>query len=229
MTVSYARPAWAARYYCPVCETGLARFKVVDWEDTRCVFCDSDTRQRLAWSFFAKHTNLFDGREKQMLHVAPEPYFANKLSRFIGPGYLSADLFNPHVKVRMDVTQIQFPDNYFDVIVCSHVLEHVPDDRKAMREFVRVLKPDGWAAIMVPCFPDRGPTFEDLTVTDPAERLRLFMQEDHVRVYGNDFVDRLQESGLKVRVYRASDVLTEQEIARSNITSHSGDVFFCTK
>lgn len=229
LTMSFARPVFIAPHYCPVCQTGLSRFKEVEWKDTRCVFCDSDTRQRLAWSFFWQRTKLFDGKQKRMLHVAPEPQFAERLSKLIGHGYVAADLLNPGVDVRLDITQIPFPEDSFDVIVCSHVLEHVPNDRQAMREFVRVLKPDGWAMIMIPCFPDRGPTFEDFSVTDPAERLRLFMQEDHVRLYGNDFVDRLKESGFKVQVYHASDFMSPSEITRLNITAHSGDVFLCTK
>ena len=113
----------------------------------------------------------------------------------IGEGYITADLLDPRVRVRMDITDIPYPNNFFDVIFCSHVLEHVPNDRRAMQEFSRVLKHEGWAVIMVPCFPERGKTFEDPSVTDPAERLRLFWQEDHVRLYGNDFVERLEASG----------------------------------
>lgn len=229
LAVAYARPSFAAPYYCPVCERGLSHFRVLEWKDTRCVFCGSDTRQRLAWVFFHRMTDLFDGRQKLMLHVAPEIQFGKPLFKAIGGGYITADLLNPRAEVRMDITDIQYPADFFDVIVCSHVLEHVPDDRKAMREFVRVLKPKGWAAIMVPCFPDRGKTFEDLSVTDPADQSRLFGWKGHVRIYGDDFVGRLEQSGFVVHVIHAWDFLGPEEISRFNITAHSGDVFLCTK
>lgn len=164
-----------------------------------------------------------------MLHVAPEIQFEKTFSDVLGAGYITADLLNPKVKVKMDITDIQYPDAHFDVIYCSHVLEHVPNDRKAMHEFARVLKPDGWAAIMVPYFPERGGTFEDFSVTDPSERLRLFGQEDHVRIYGNDVVDRLSNAGFEVSVVRKQDFLSSQEIAQFNLTVHSGDIFLCTK
>jgi ubiquinone/menaquinone biosynthesis C-methylase UbiE len=92
----------------------------------------------------------------------------------------------------MDITDIQYPDNTFDVIYCSHVLEHVPDDRKAMREFARVLKPEGWAVFMVSLSEEH--TIEDPSITSPAERERLFGQHDHVRRYGPDFKDRLDST-----------------------------------
>jgi predicted SAM-dependent methyltransferase len=227
--IRYVRKQSTNSYFCPVCQTGLRKFQTVAWGDTRCFICGSDERHRLIWQYFTKCSDLFDGRSKTMLHVAPEIQFEKTISSALGVGYITADLLDPTVKVKMDVTNIQYPDAYFDVIYCSHVLEHVPNDRQAMREFVRVLKPTGWAAIMVPYIPDRGETFEDFSVTNPTERLRVFGQEDHVRIYGNDVVDRLSDAGFKVRVVRRQDFLSSLEIARFNLTVHSGDVFLCTK
>lgn len=115
-----------------------------------------------------------------MLHVAPEPCFADRLSCLPVMDYLSAGLVNPAI-VQMDITDIQFPQNSFDIIDCSHVLEHVPQDRMAMKELARVVKPSGWAILQVPMSP--RPTYEDLSMTDPEERTRLFGQSDHVRQY----------------------------------------------
>jgi SAM-dependent methyltransferase len=182
----------------------------------------------MVWVFFHRRTDLFNGRPKTVLHVAPEAEFENALSKAIGDGYITADLLEPRARVRMDITDIQYPAEFFDIIVCSHVLEHVPNDRKAMAEFARVLKPKGWAAIMVPCFPERGGTFEDFSVTDPAQRLKLFGQEDHVRVYGDDFVNRLEQAGLEVHVVHAADFLSPKEIARFGVAWRE-DVFLCTK
>lgn len=159
------------------------------------------------WNFFLRRTDLF------------EQLALDTLQRI----FCTPKLKSEWISHRSQAT------DFFDVVFCSHVLEHVPDDRKAMREPARVLKPGGWAVIMVPCYLEGGPTFEDFTVTAPAERLKLFGQEDHVRLYGNDFVDRLRESRFEVRVLHASDFMTPDEIIRLSITAFSGDVFLCTK
>jgi len=162
-----------------------------------------------------------------MLHVAPERAFENLLKHRLGSGYLTADLHNLSAMVRMDITNINYAEETFDVIYCSHVLEHVPDDRRAIRELHRVLKSDGWAVLVVPITADR--TFEDPSITDPSERLRLFGQEDHVRRYGPDFVQRLKEAGFKVKLTTVLDFLTEEEMARIGITDTAVEVYHCTK
>jgi SAM-dependent methyltransferase len=181
-------------------------------------------RHRLIWYFLRNRTNLFDGRQKHMLHVAPEVSFVPRLKKVSGLNYLTADLMDPTVMIRMDITDIQFPDKSFDIVYCSHVLEHVPNDRKAMREFRRVLKPDGWAAVMVPVTVDR--TIEDPNCTDPAERERRFGQHDHFRTYGPDFADRLAESGFHVRTFRALDLMSRHDQHRFGIPDRS-TVFYC--
>jgi len=100
----------------------------------------------------------------------------------------------------MDITKIQYPDNSFDAILCHHVLEHIPDYRKALEELFRVLKPGGWAIIQVPIEPDRKETYQDESVTSPSERERLFGQADHVRKYGRDFILRLHHAGFPVQI-----------------------------
>lgn len=130
--------------------------------------------------------------------------------------------------VKMDITNIQYPAEYFDVILCSHVLEHVPDDRKAMREFWRTLKPTGWAILLVPIMAEV--TFEDPTIVDPQERLIAFGQEDHVRKYGRDYIDRLREAGFKVTVTTVADIAPDQESAqRMGLTADSGEIYYCTR
>ena len=145
----------------------------------------------------------------------------------LGDDYLSADLFNPLAMVKMDITDIQYPDESFDVIYCSHVLEHVDDDRKAMSEFRRVLKSDGWAILLVPIFGET--TYEDPSIVDPAERLKHFGQEDHVRQYGRDYVDRLRDAGFSVSVAEASELCQESDVVQMGLTPASGEIFFCTK
>jgi len=216
--------------WCPVCERPSRKFReygLVPREDARCMLCGALERHRFAWLYFSRMTNLFDDTPKRMLHVAPERCFEPRLRHRLGKNYITADLLNPRAMVKMDVTDIQYPDGYFDVIYCSHVLEHVPDDRKAMREFLRVLKPDGWAVLIVPTGPGR--TFEDPSITDPSERLKAFGQEDHVRKYGTDYVDRLRESGFKVKVSNASGLLEKSDIELMGLTPASGEIYYCTR
>jgi SAM-dependent methyltransferase len=128
---------------------------------------------------------------------------------------------------RMDVTDIHHPDESFDVIYCSHVLEHVPDDRLAMSELRRVLKRAGWAVLLVPITAEQ--TIEDPTVTDPAERERLFGQHDHVRRYGPDYVDRLREAGFDVVVTGVSDLLRGEDLSRLGLTRCDAAIYHCTR
>jgi predicted SAM-dependent methyltransferase len=162
-----------------------------------------------------------------MLHVAPEPCFEPRFKKSLGDHYLSADLLDPQAMVKMDITDIQYADQSFDVIYCSHVLEHVPDDKKAMREFFRILKNDGWAILLVPITGEE--TFEDPSIVNPEERLKAFGQEDHVRIYGRDYVDRLRESGFNVEIIRVEDMVDKNDAARMGFTAASGEVFYCTK
>lgn len=196
-------------------------------QDACCPCCGALERHRLVWLYFARMTNLFDGNAKKMLHVAPEPCLAPRLKKKLGKGYLSADLAIRRAMVRLDVTAMPFPDGTFDAVYCSHVLEHVPDDRKALREFHRVLKPGAWAVLLVPITSAR--TMEDAAVVTPEERRQAFGQEDHVRSYGPDFLDRLHEAGFSVRVGRARELFNGEETRRMGLTAAAGDVFYCTR
>ena len=163
-----------------------------------------------------------------MLHFAPEPALLKPMERIPGLDYLTADLDPSRAMVRVDITDIQFEGNRFDALYCSHVLEHVPDDRRAIRELLRVLKPGGWALFMVPIKRDR--TYEDPGITDPAERERIFGQHDHVRAYGPDFLDRLTEAGFHARAMRLQDVLGTEEAEMFGVqNSPSMVIFFATK
>ena len=126
----------------------------------------------------------------------------------------------------MDITNIQYSDHCFDVIYCSHVLEHIPNDRKAMRELERVLKPNGWAVLMVPITVDK--TIKDPLETNLAERERRFGRHDHVRHYGLDFGKRLEEEGFKVEVALTTQLASRDDIYRMGLPER-GAVFFCRK
>lgn len=162
-----------------------------------------------------------------MLHVAPELCFEERFKGLLGQNYLTADLFNPRAMVKMDITSIQYPNETFDIIYCSHVLEHVADDRKAIEEFFRVLKNNGWAILNVPI--NNGQTFEDSSIVSPQERLKAFGQEDHVRRYGTDYVDRLRDAGFVVEVFKASDLTNSTGVIKMGLTLASDIVYYCTK
>lgn len=222
-------PYWGMSRYCPICERHSRKFGsfgVVAREDAMCMFCGSLERHRLVWIYFQRMTDLFDGRRKKVLHVAPELALSKRMKKQLGAEYITADLYDTSVMVTMDITDIQYPDNTFDVIYCSHVLEHVSDDRRAMREFYRTLKADGWAILLVPIYAEV--TFEDPSIVDPAMRLAVYRQEDHVRIYGRDYIDRLKESGFKVKVTLSSELLSSQELQTMGIEPMD-EIYYCTK
>ncbi|MDJ0839291.1 MAG: methyltransferase domain-containing protein [Acidobacteriota bacterium] len=161
-----------------------------------------------------------------MLHLAPEPQLILKFNALKHIRYVSADLDSPIAMMKMDITDIPFADGEFGVIFCSHVLEHVDDDRTAMRELLRVLDDKGWALLDVPITAEK--TFEDPSVTDPDERTRLFGQPDHVRRYGPDFADRLQEAGFEVKVIYAHTIIDEAMQIKMRVPADE-KVFYCTK
>lgn len=141
------------------------------------------------------------------------------LERLPGVDYLSADLGSPHAMVRMDITDTRVASDSFDLIYCSHVLEHVRDDRAAIREMFRVLKPGGRALIMVPL--SEGPTLEDPAVIDPAERERLYLQSDHLRLYGlDDLRERLAAHGFEVEVTFARELVDAAGCAQMGLNPH---------
>lgn len=223
-------PNLGNKRYCPVCRTPSKRFVeygIVPRTDAKCIQCGALERHRFVWLYFERITNLFDGGTKAILHIAPERTLQSLFKHYYGSQYLSADLYDSRAMVRMDITNVKYAKETFDVIYCSHVLEHVSDDIKAIGEFHRILQPDGWAILLVPITAKK--TFEDSSITDPEERLKVFGQEDHVRRYGPDFMDRLREVGFEVKVTTPSDFLTKEERVYMGITDAAGEIFHCTK
>lgn len=222
---------YGSRRYCPVCTRSSQSFissGIVPRADACCLWCGALERHRLFWLYLERMTPTAGPKTgAKFLHIAPEGALRGRLKKMYGAGYITADLFADDVDVKMDITKIQYPADSFDYIYCSHVLEHVADDRLAMREFRRVLKPGGIAILLVPINAEK--TFEDPTVTDPRERLRLFGQEDHVRRYGPDYLQRLQLEGFRATKTSPAQFLTAAEIERMGITEAAGDIFDCRK
>jgi len=217
--------------YCPVCKGRFRTFLSVEGDaarpDARCPVCGVRERHRLVWAFFRRHTDLFAPWNKEMLHIAPEPYMRMVFEEDESIEYTSGDLTNEwRSNEKIDVTDIKYPQNTFDAIYCSHVLEHVQDDQRAMRELYCVLNTKGWAVLQVPISGEE--TREDPSITDPEERRRLFGHRNHVRQYGQDYKDRLRAVGFEVCEYPASEVVDEGELERMGIVEGES-VFYCTK
>lgn len=189
--------------------------------DVICPSCLSVERHR-ALALRANQEPLFEG--KDVLHFAPEP----SLSAFVrkkGPrSYKTADLFKPGVDLRLDLCAINLPDELVDLVLCLHVLEHVPDDRKAMSEIRRILRPSGVAVLMVPMEEGLDDTYENPAVVSEADRLIHFGQEDHVRFYGKDFRDRLRDAKFSV-----SEWVSKEPYVLKHGLRRGERVFVCTR
>ena len=165
-----------------------------------CPRCGCNDRERLMFLFLRDIAHL--GREpSRVLHVAPERRLARFMTSFPTIHYFSADLQEPGVMTHMDVARAAFADNVFDAVLCNNVLEHVPDDRAAMKELRRVMKPGAWAILQTPISLTLNATDEDLSVTSPQEREARFGQGDHCRMYARDYFDRLESVGFEVILY----------------------------
>ena len=156
-------------------------------------------RHRLLWLYLQNETDFFTSNvKKKVLHFAPEQAFYKLFRNQKNIDYITTDLFSPLADVKADICNLPFEDNQYDVILCNHVLEHIPDDTKAMQELYRVLKPGGMAILQIPQELNRAITFTDDTITDQKKRAEIFGQYDHVRIYGRDYFDKLRSIGFKV-------------------------------
>ena len=165
-----------------------------------CPFCDSMDRTRHVYLYLKNKTKIFHEKLK-ILHVAPEPQLRKALLSNTQINYQSVDLDPHNAMIQMDLTNLKFGNDEFDVIICNHVLEHIPDDRKAISELFRVLKKDGFAILQVPISFSTEKTIEDPTVNTPELRKKKFGQDDHVRIYGRDYLDRLRNAGFSIKLY----------------------------
>lgn len=168
--------------------------------DAFCPGCLSYDRERLVYLYLKNKTDVLS-RPVKLLHVAPERQLEKVFRHTPTIDYLTGDLFAEVVDVKLDVTAMQFPDDTFDVTLCNHVMEHVPEDRKAMSEILRTLKPGGFALIQTPISKVLEATFEDFSVTSEAEKEVAFGQKDHCRIYAHDYRARLASAGFQVEVF----------------------------
>ncbi|TFG76276.1 MAG: class I SAM-dependent methyltransferase [Flavobacteriales bacterium] len=170
-------------------------------------------RHRLLWLYLKRETDFFSAPLK-VLHFAPEQAFYKRFRKLKNITYITTDLNSPLADVKADICNLPFADDSFDVILCNHVLEHIPDDTKAMRELYRVLRPSGWGIFQIPQDLNRKTTFEDHSITDKKERAKIFGQYDHVRIYGWDFFDKLKNVGFKAEALEYGTRLSPGEVEK---------------
>lgn len=220
------------KHRCPCCGWSVRAFLEEGSLTKRsatgyCPRCNSKARHRRDWLYLQEKTDILT-RPKRVLEIAPWRSLSRCFQKLSNVDYASVDLkyAGPHVTTLGDVTNLPFADGCFDVVVCIHVLEHIPDDAQAISELCRILKPDGWALVSVPLLLDR-PTLEDLSITDPAERERLFGEPSHVRYYGTDMIDRLKSAGFHVEMDPAEDITADRR--RLFALRDDENVFYCAK
>lgn len=208
------------RYTCPLCGRSFRRLMpygyVTSREHALCPHCLSLERHRLLWLYLTRETTLFQSLP-ELLHIAPEVCLMRHLKphyKATPNRYRTADLESPLADLHFDVQQIPLRDETVDVVICNHLLEHVADDRQAIRELHRILRRGGWGVLLSPVDLNRATTFEDDTITDRDERTRIFGQYDHRRLYGNDFVERLREAGFVAEDLDYAATLTADERAK---------------
>ncbi len=170
-------------------------------------------RHRLLWLYLKNETDFFTANHK-VLHFAPEQAFYKRFRNMKNLDYVTTDLNSPLADVKADICNLPFEENEFDIIFCNHVLEHIPDDTKAVQELYRILKPGGFGVFQIPQDLNREKTFEDNSITDKKERAKIFGQYDHVRIYGRDYFDKLRSVGFKVDEIDYTNTLSQEDITR---------------
>ncbi|MBE7444979.1 MAG: methyltransferase domain-containing protein [Planctomycetia bacterium] len=217
---------------CPCCSGNFRKFLpfgVKARENALCPRCKSLERHRLLWLYLKNKTNFFSDTDNlRVLHFAPEYFFQKIFKSMPNLDYISADLSSSSAMVKMDITNILYEDNSFDVILCCHVLEHIIDDHRALTELFRVLRPGGWAILQSPIDLKRDKTYEDTTIVSPQERERIFGLKDHVRIYGRDYKDRLEKAGFTVKVDAYVRELGDDMIKKYCLAKDE-DIYFCMK
>jgi len=182
-------------YQCNCCGTGLSSFVRLERGDDLCPRCGSLPRSRRLWQILDQELDISGLR---LLHFSPPKVLNDLLRKGEAAEYLTTDFAGEFTSDRhYDITAINEPEERFDLIVCYHVLEHVPNDRAAMAELHRILTPGGLCLIQTPY--REGAIYEDPSLLTPAERLAAFGQEDHVRVYSvTGLTERLRTAGFRV-------------------------------
>ena len=195
----------------------------------KCYNCGSIDREKLVYVYLKEKLKLFNSsKEKSILHISPENSVSEKIINYGFKKYICGVLHEPGLSYpdyveNIDITEIPYPENTFDLVLCSHVLEHVQNDLQAMREFLRVLKPGGTAILQVPISRVLKDTYEDFSIISPEQREIAFGQFDHVRIYGQDYIERLEQSEFRVNRINISGEFIKYGLIQDE------DLFICVK
>jgi SAM-dependent methyltransferase len=235
------------KYYCNCCQSSLRilksggsqepvikKFKITGAgyrESDYCPVCKSTLRDRLVWLYL--ENTLKDRTFGRILHIAPEKQLSVLLREIKNVEYKCGDI-NP-VRYQnyapaeyINLESIKYEDDFFDLVICNHVLEHIIDDQHAMREIYRVLKPGGVSILQVPLSNLLEETYEDFEITSEDERAKTFGQKDHVRIYGKDYINRLINAGFKVNVI-PSITLLNKSVNKNTLVDLDESLYICTK
>ncbi|MEZ5502551.1 MAG: methyltransferase domain-containing protein [Halioglobus sp.] len=225
--IFYRFRAVVYRGYQVHCNCCNSQFRIYLPPHRECPGCGAQARHRLMLFYLKEKTDLFL-QPYRLLHFAPEVSLERILRSSSNIEYMSADLDSRRAMEKVDINDIQYADESFDAILCSHVLEHIPRDLDAMRELYRVLVKGGWAILQVPIDMNREETYEDFSITSPAGRAKHFGRYDHCRIYGRDYKKRLEQAGFEVKIDPYVRTFSPDEIEKYGLEDWE-DVYFCTK
>ena len=205
------------KYTDPIDDSNYSKFLSYGYKTFRknalCPGTLSLERHRLLWLYLDRETNFLSSK-LNVLHVAPEQVFYKKFKKLKNWEYFTFDLNSPIADIKGDLISTNFKDEYFDLIICNHVLEHIEDDKSALDEMYRILKYNGISILQVPINVKRENTFEDLSIKSKIQREKYFGQYDHVREYGLDFKDRVEQAGFKVEMINYSKKISEDLVIK---------------
>ena len=219
--------------YCPICDRSFRKFRKAGRAPSLrpnaiCPGCSSRERDRLVFLFLQSLQGSGFNSRSRLLHVAPEHCLRARFAKLAKGGYITADIFRKDVDEQFDVMRIPNPDESFTAVFCSHVLQDVTDDQKAIREFFRILKPGGWAILNVPLSTDfTMPNKETLTRAHSKYDKR---PDEYVRTYGPDFPVRFARAGFDVRVIHREEVANSKDFSSLGIDGPgAGEIYYGTK
>ena len=205
------------KYTDPIDDSNYSKFLSYGYKTVRknalCPGTLSLERHRLLWLYLDKETDFLNSNLK-VLHVAPEQVFYKKFKKLKNWEYFTFDLNSPIADIKGDLISTNFKDEYFDLIICNHVLEHIEDDKSALDEMYRILKYNGISILQVPINVKRENTFEDLSIKSKIQREKYFGQYDHVREYGLDFKDRVEQAGFEVEMINYSTKISQDLVIK---------------
>jgi SAM-dependent methyltransferase len=220
------------QFYCNCCNKSFRKFLPkgnVKRENAQCPYCGSLERTRLLLLYLQNETGLFEKKALKLLHFAPERALFNIFKK-LDIEYVDGDINPAYARNTIDITEINYPDNYFDSIICSHVLGHVPDEKKAIKELRRVLKSDGTVLVMTLLNVNIEKTYENSKIIMPKDKLIFYGEPDLCRLHGLDFGDRLQQQGFAVERIDYREKLSKEIVEKYRLGDGQREIIFkCTK